>query len=132
MCKFAVRALDAENSSRRIRGARVESSLQEFPMLRLAALVPLIAAPFVFASLNSMQVITPSQPACSTALVHEPVVIYDIAGSTLLGPFFQHLAVYNDGHAILSATTSDPDPGKCQTSFLTNAELVQLRQDLAN
>lgn len=97
-------------------------------MRRLALLTPLLAAPFVFASLNSMQVIAPA--ACANALVHEPVVVYDISGSTLLGPFFEHLAVYNDGYAILSATTYAPDPGQCQTSSLTAAEVTQLRQDL--
>lgn len=99
-------------------------------MRRLALIAPLIAAPFFVASLSSMQIIAPAPVGCVNSLVHEPVVVYDIAGSTLLGPFFEHLTVYNDGHAIISATTYDPDPGQCQTAVLTPAEVVQLRQDL--
>ncbi|MCE9592585.1 MAG: hypothetical protein K8S98_00190 [Planctomycetes bacterium] len=67
---------------------------------------------------------------CAQVWKHEPVLTYDVAGSTLIGPLYLHLAVYNDGHAIVSRTSTDPDPGAAQTSSLSAAEVQQLRADL--
>lgn len=95
-------------------------------MLRFIALPALLAAPFVFASLAP----APQAAGCANDLLNEPVVTYDIAGATFGGPFYLHLAVYNSGHAILSGTSYEPDPGRAQVAALTPAEVAQLRQDL--
>ena len=69
---------------------------------------------------------------CTNPLVHEPVLVFDVAGGTLLGPIYRHLAVYDDGHAIASRTTDSSDPGAAATAFLTATEVAQLRTDLRN
>jgi len=97
-------------------------------MLRFALVGSLVLVPVAVLSLKPAPQVTST--LCANIEQHEPVVTYDIAGGTLLGPIYLHLAIYNSGHAIISRTTMDPDPGACQTSFLTPAEIQQLRADL--
>ena len=76
---------------------------------------------------------SPAQLAatCPNAWPHEPVLVYDVAGSTLAGPFYRHLAVYSSGHAILSESIGFGDPGRVGLAQLTQAEVAQLRSTLA-
>jgi hypothetical protein len=106
---------------------RISNFKKELPMLRFALAATLVALPFASAQQSQTSL---AAAACPNVWKHEPVATYDIAGSTLIGPIYQHLAIYNDGHMIISRTTFDPDPGAAQTSFLTPAEIQQLRADL--
>lgn len=102
------------------------------PMPRIAASFTLCAAG-ALATLALTGLTTSAAPqtaGCENVWPHELVLVHDVAGSTLIGPYFQHLAVYNDGHAILSRTTYSPDPGAAATAFLTAHEIAELRADL--
>ena len=54
--------------------------------------------------------------SCPNALPHEPVVLYDVYGSTLAGPFDLQLVVYADGMARLSTTNAHNGEGKSQVA----------------
>lgn len=55
-----------------------------------------LAAPILCAGLlTALQVQGNVEPA---ALESEPVLVFDVSGSTLLGPVHRHLAVYNSGN----------------------------------
>ena len=45
---------------------------------------------------------------CPDVLGGGPILVYDVSGSTLLGPLHRHLAVYDDGHASYSAAGGLP------------------------
>ncbi len=68
--------------------------------------------------------------ACPNKVAVEPVVLYDVTGSTLAGPYHQHLTVYGNGFATLAR---DPVVGGSvvETVFLPPADVAQLRTDLA-
>lgn len=100
-------------------------------MKRIAALALVVASGSIGAFvLSALAAPAPAPALCLNPLVHEPVLVYDMAGGTLLGPIYRHLAVYDDGHAIASRTTDSSDPGAAATNFLTAAEVAQLRDDL--
>lgn len=102
-------------------------------MSRLA-FVPALLAPFlVFPSQSSLPPAGQLDPVpgCCNTFLHEPMLVYDVAGSTLSGPTYLHLAVYDDGHALISATTDTGDPGRAATAVLARTEVQALRTALA-
>jgi hypothetical protein len=86
-------------------------------MLRSTLLIACIAGPLLFSlapAANSQGSITPGgpviqpQPNCVNSIVREPVVMFDVSGSTLLGPQALHMTVYNDGFVTISKKTTFP------------------------
>jgi hypothetical protein len=64
----------------------------ESVMLRTFIVSSIAALPFLF--------VQPAlAPTCPNTLPHEPIVLFDVTGSTLAGPFDLQLTVYNDGTA---------------------------------
>jgi hypothetical protein len=66
-----------------------------------------LALPLVF-----LAPMTPSQVAAVPGpilipfeLIQEPVLVYDVTGSTLIGPVHESLVVYNNGHVSWSAAS---------------------------
>ena len=45
-------------------------------------------------------------PTAKNRIDREPVVMFDVNGGTLLGPVFEHLAVYSDGSASYTSFSS--------------------------
>lgn len=71
--------------------------------------------------------------ACPNTWVHEPLLVHDVGGSTLAGPFYRHLAVYSSGFATISSSIGFlADNGASQTAFASPAEVQTLRNDLSN
>lgn len=103
-------------------------------MLKLLLAFPLVASLFLVTPQSQpARAAEPAPaPACADTIPMHPVLVHDVAGSTLIGPIYRHLVVYSNGHAHLSATTYEPDPGRAQTGILTLAEVAQLRADLAS
>jgi hypothetical protein len=101
-------------------------------MFRLEFALPFLASIVLLAPAQVANRIALPGPglACPDPIPVHPVLIHDIAGSTLIGPLYRHLIVYSNGHASLSATTYEPDPGRAQTGILTPAETAQLAADL--
>lgn len=67
---------------------------------------------------------------CPDRLPVSPLLVYDVSGSTLWGPSYTHVAVYDDGHAMAARLGGDPDTGHMSVALLTPDELQQLRVDL--
>ena len=65
------------------------------------ALVAALSVPLVLSARSEAQWV----PALVNKILHEPIVIYDLTGSTLTGPFNLNLEVYNDGTAKISGVT---------------------------
>lgn len=101
-------------------------------MLKLVLALPLVTSLFLVVpqALPSRAAAPAPATTCADTIPIHPVLIHDIAGSTLIGPIYRHLVVYSNGHASLSATTYEPDPGRAQTGILTQAEIAQLRASL--
>ncbi|MBK7875979.1 MAG: hypothetical protein IPJ77_09535 [Planctomycetes bacterium] len=105
-------------------------------MLRFVLALPLVL-PFVIAA-PSMQSTAPAGsatqltpiPGCCNTFLHEPLLVYDVAGSTIAGPTYAHLVVYDDGHAFIAATTAASDPGRAATSVLSRSEVQALKNAL--
>jgi hypothetical protein len=100
-----------------------------------AFVVTSLAATSFFATLQQPQQVqsVPSAhlaPACPNQWLHDPVLVYDVVDATVPVTAFEHLVVYSDGHALLSATTDASDPGRAATVTLSGAEVAQLRLDL--
>jgi len=68
-------------------------------------------------------------PPCDNLLVHEPIVLYDLSGSTLAGPVDRTLTIYGDGSMKLAATSVD-GPGRYVTSQTTPEVASALQQAL--
>jgi hypothetical protein len=55
-------------------------------------------------------------PQCANTIVHEPIVLFESTGGTLVGPYDLELVVYGDGHVRISssvqakAQTAEIDP----------------------
>jgi hypothetical protein len=67
---------------------------------------------------------------CQNKIMHEPVVSYDVTGSTFAGPFHEHFTVFNNGFASLSRLTNFSG-ADAQTANISAADVAQLRTDLA-
>ena len=95
-------------------------------MLRTAFVIGLAALPFLVAAA------APAAPVpCPNEIQHEPLVLYDVNGSTLGGPIDISLTVYNDGQARLSSIGQFGNPSKSQLAFPGPAAATQLLLDLS-
>jgi hypothetical protein len=95
-------------------------------MIRIAFVAALAAVPFLF---SAAPVVAP--PPCPNTIEHEPLVLYDISGSTLAGSFDMALTVYNDGTARLSSIGQLGKPSKVELAFPGPAANTQLLLDLS-
>ena len=89
-------------------------------MLRNLLLMACIAGPLLYSmapTASSQITIQPGpggphihpQPQCINSIVREPVVMFDVSGSTLLGPQALHMTMYNDGFITISKKTTFPN-----------------------
>lgn len=101
-------------------------------MLRLTLALPLLltlALPQAPTQTTPAIELAPT-PGCCNTFLHEPLLAYDVAGSTLVGPTYLHLVVYDDGHALIAATTDTQDPGRAAVALLSRVEVQALRAAL--
>ena len=101
-----------------------------------------LALTLLFGAVVSLGVVTtaswspaPAPRPDANPLRHEPVLVLDVTGTTLLGIVHRHLAVYNDGYATLSAFERGsfralPTQAYARTAFATESTVAQLRQAL--
>jgi hypothetical protein len=73
----------------------------------------------------------PAAVLCPNGLPHEPIVIYDVNGSTIAGPFDLQLVVYGDSFARLSTTNTPSGEGKSQITTVPRATATNLLVSLA-
>lgn len=66
---------------------------------------------------------------CPNLLLHEPIVLYEISGATLLGPVDRTLTVYADGALKLSAASAT-GAGECLLGQTTPEVAQKLQQEL--
>ncbi len=66
---------------------------------------------------------------CPNLLLHEPIVLYEISGATLLGPVDRTLTVYADGALKLSAASAT-GAGECLLGQTTPEIAKTLQQEL--
>lgn len=66
----------------------------------------------------------------NTAFSHEPVLLYEVSGSTIAGPVRLLLTVYSDGEATLVRQDAPALPEEVCTATLTAAQLRQLQREL--
>ncbi|HUR27457.1 MAG TPA: hypothetical protein VM509_04670 [Planctomycetota bacterium] len=88
----------------------------------------------IFASFASL--VTPQDAAdvakqapCANVLAHEPLLLYEIVGSTLAAQIDRTLSVYADGSVRL-ASASDAGPGKCRIVHVDPSLVSELHQAL--
>jgi len=116
----------------------------------MSRLIPLVAVPVL-----AVAALFPSEPqsqvgdmpanalsaACKNDLMVEPVLNYDVTGSTLLGPVHSRLTVYNNGLLTRSSTSgavassfagSGSSGGTASTGFASPAAIAQLQKDLVD
>jgi hypothetical protein len=64
--------------------------------------------------------------------VHEPLVVYDVNGATLVGSVFRNLEVYNDGYAQIHQVGTGPFfTTKAEVAFIGAAAAASFRASLA-
>jgi hypothetical protein len=63
--------------------------------------------------------------------VHEPLVLYDVGGSTIAGPIDTSLVVYNDGTVRVSSAAQFGLPSKSEVAFVGSDAAHQLLLDLS-
>lgn len=95
-------------------------------MVRNQLALTLAAVPFLFAAAPA-----PAPTPCPNTITHEPLVLYDVGGSTLAGPIDIGLTVYNDGTARISATGQFGLPSQALTAYVGPAAATQLLLDLS-
>ncbi|HKE01615.1 MAG TPA: hypothetical protein VKE69_11440 [Planctomycetota bacterium] len=99
-------------------------------MFRTAALAALAAIP-TFALLQSVHSAPSTTPApCSRVFAQEPVLFWDSTGSTFLGLFHRHMAIYSNGLASISKNQAFFGVGVQYTMADPDA-VAELRQALA-
>jgi hypothetical protein len=96
-------------------------------MARTHLALTLAALPFLFAAAPA-----PAPTACPNTIPHEPVVLFDVSGSTIGGPIDIGLTVYNDGTVRISSTGQFGLPSQARTAFVGQAAAIQLLLDLSN
>lgn len=72
----------------------------------------------------------PAALPCVNEIPHEPVVLFEITGSTLAGPLDVHLVVYSDGFARVAYGTYDGVGSEARLTVVPPAEVQDLAQDL--
>jgi hypothetical protein len=66
----------------------------------------------------------------NTAFAHEPVLLYEVSGSTIAGPVSLVLTVYSDGEATLVSQDAPNVAEELCTATLTAAQVRELQRDL--
>jgi hypothetical protein len=66
----------------------------------------------------------------NTEFSHEPVLLYEVSGSTIAGPVYLLLTVYNDGEATLVRQDAPALPEELCTATLRPQEVRELQRDL--
>jgi len=72
---------------------------------------------------------TPAPPTCFNVVAHEPVLVFEVLGSTLLGQVDDTLTVYSDGTLKLATAYADGF-GQVQRVQITPREVFTLYQQL--
>lgn len=98
--------------------------MQHALVLPFFAALPLVA-PVAFAQ---TLVPVPTNP-CPNALVHEPLVLYEVNGGTLAGVVDRQLCVYSDGFVRLSSSLGDGS-GFSQVVLVDSSEALALLRAL--
>lgn len=96
-------------------------------MLRILAFAALVAgtgaALHFSTSADAAQAV-----ACQELYRHEPVLLHDVTGGTLLGPYHTQLAVYNDGFVSFHSVTGLGTPVVEARTAYVGPEAVQALQ----
>ena len=72
------------------------------------------------------------EDACTNLWANEPVLVYNVQGSTLVELVHTNMVVYNSGSVMLTSTSSAPTEGAPQTCFSVDPMVAQqLLYDLA-
>lgn len=87
------------------------------------ALLPVFLAP--------APAVVQAPPACPNIVTHEPLVLYDITGSSFAGPIDIALTVYNDGTARISSSNQLGLPSQAETVMVGAVDAHQLLLDLS-
>lgn len=91
----------------------------------LAALAPLRPPP---QGISAEPIAQPLAP-CPNPWPHEPLVVYEVTGGTLVGPVDSLLVVYADGLARYSSSLG-PGPGFALTAYVSPSVASQLHATL--
>lgn len=83
-----------------------------------------------FAALPLLVVQPALAPTCPNTLPHEPILLFDVTGSTLAGPFDIQLTVYNDGTARVCRTQSFTGTVDARINYVTPAAARNLVGDV--
>jgi hypothetical protein len=102
------------------------------------ALASLAIVAFVGASAGSAPqtgqagspVLTPAPSGCDDFWRHEPLVVYDVSGSSFAGPLSIHLAAYNDGSVVFTRFYLFEPERQAEAVFLAPEVTRQLFADL--
>ena len=86
--------------------------------------------PVLLASPAPLTTQVPLTQRCPNLTVHEPVVLYEVTGSTLAGPYDRSLVVYNDGLARLSSAGDQGELGSAKLAFVSPEGAQALQRDL--
>ena len=99
-------------------------------MIRSFILGALTATPLVYAAFAPAPQ-PAAQSGCSNLWMVEPLVVYDITGSTLAGPLDSNLVVYDSGVVKLSSASAQPGAGRALLSYVTQQEARDFARELA-
>ncbi len=77
-------------------------------MFRQSLLLALSVVPLAGEHVNIRPVLQAS--GCANVIVHEPLLVYEVRGGTIAGPFDLHLVVYSDGAARIADLTDAEIP----------------------
>lgn len=74
----------------------------------------------------------PAHPVvrCPATWSSDPVLVVDVAGTTLGGMVSRHLVVYSDGRAMLAERATRDEPARVETATIAPGFVEQLRLDL--
>jgi len=96
-------------------------------MLRHSLLLALSAVPLAGERSSFRPV--PVQSGCVNVIQHEPLLVYEVTGSTLIGPVDLHLVVYSDG-AVRIADIADTDAPLADRGLVDPEAVSDLMLDL--
>ena len=105
--------------------------IQEKVMLRSSLIVSALAAAALFAGSTSADEVEPA-PSCVNLLRNEPVLVFDVTGSTLAGPVHENLIVYSSGFVAFSRAESFSQAMAVRTGHVSPDEVARLLRDLAD
>jgi len=96
-------------------------------MLRYSILLALSAVPLAGERSSFRPV--PVDSGCVNVIQHEPLLVYEVTGSTFIGPVDLHLVVYSDG-AVRIAGTANTDAPLAQRGVVDPEAVSDLMLDL--